>query len=280
MVKAQDKNLASVGVKSDIKIEIATRPALRIWNGRLKTDQKHGILGLPGFCKILKGIEQAIKEDDPYADYHYHSVEQSIMALEFDLDSQLQDMEKYINDNVPPAMKLSEVGSKQPEVVPIRFASRLGFKLVYQLLKLDQIVLKVLLANHIGILSNSEKFEIIGKTEKRFRGVINTVFNYTHTGVTRDDMAANNQKGQKAKSVMGELERGYLEGTVRSENAPSLPMSRLKTLGKAMVNVKVKKKPDKAEPAIDEKVLNKALDLVLNDEQSTQESPRKKKARA
>jgi len=274
MSKSQNKQMASVQPKSDIEIEIATRPALRLWNGRVKTDKKHGILGIPGFCKILKGIEQAIKDDDPYADYHYHATEQAITALKFDLDSQLKDMDEYIKDNVPPTMRLPDVGNKEPEIVPIRFASRLGFKLVYQLLTLDQVVLKVLLANHIGILNNSDKFDIIGKTEKRFRGVINTVFNYTHTGVTRDDMAANNQRAQKAKSIMGEIEKGYLEGTERSDNAPSLPPVRLKTLGKVLDISKVGKKEKES---IDEEVLGEALEEVLETMPSSKSAPRKKR---
>ncbi len=144
-------------------------------------------------------------------------------------------------------MRLPDIGSKNPVVVPIRFASRLGFQLVYQLLKVDQIVLKVLLANHIGLLPNKEKFETLARVEKRVRGVLHKVFSYRHTGVTRDDLAANNQKAQKAKELMGDLKVGYLEGTTRSDNAPPLPMKRLQTMGKALDKNKADKKLKLAE---------------------------------
>ena len=71
----------------------------------------------------------------------------------------------------------------------------------------------------------------MARVEKRVRGVLHLVYKYRHTGVSRDDMAANNQRAQKAKELMGELEQGYLEGTTRSSNAPSLPQTRLNTLG-------------------------------------------------
>ncbi|WP_444928301.1 PFL_4669 family integrating conjugative element protein (plasmid) [Microbulbifer sp. TRSA002] len=242
MADSATKKMAAIGAKQDIEIEMATRPALRLWEGREKTQKRHGILGLPGFCKIVRGIEQSIKEDDPYADYHYHRLEQAIEDLTFDLDSELKDVKTFIKENIPPAMRLPDIGSKNPVVVPIRFASRLGFQLVYQLLKVDQIVLKVLLANHIGLLPNKEKFETLARVEKRVRGVIHMVFSYRHTGVTRDDMATNNQKAQKAKELMGDLEVGYLEGTTRSDNAPPLPMKRLQTMGKALDNDKGDKK--------------------------------------
>ncbi|QFT57168.1 PFL_4669 family integrating conjugative element protein [Microbulbifer sp. THAF38] len=266
MADSDTKKMAAIGAKQDIEIELATRPALRLWQGREKTQKRHGILGLPGFCKIVRGVEQSIKEDDPYADYHYHRLEQAIEDLTFDLDSELKDVKTFIEENIPPAMRLPDIGSKNPVVVPIRFASRLGFQLVYQLLKVDQIVLKVLLANHIGLLPNKEKFETLARVEKRVRGVIHMVFSYRHTGVTRDDMAANNQKAQKAKELMGDLEVGYLEGTTRSDNAPPLPMKRLQTMGKALDNDKADKKVKlgrKQEVADSEDALAAELDRVL-----------------
>lgn len=223
--------MASIAPTQDIEIELATRPALRLWQGREKTENRHGILGLPGFCSRVRSIEQAIRDDDPYADYHFAQIEEGIEHLSEDLDEELKDIKAFIDENIPPAMRLPDVASKNPAVVPVRFASRLGFQLVYQLLKVDQIVLSVLLANHIGLLPNKEKFQTLARVEKRVRGVLHLVYRYRHTGVTRDDMAANNQRAQKAKELMGDLEIGYLEGSTRSDNAPTLPVKRLQTLG-------------------------------------------------
>lgn len=223
--------MASIAPTQDIEIELATRPALRLWQGREKTEKKHGILGLPGFCSRVRSLEQAIREDDPYADYHFAQIEEGIEHLSEDLDAELTDIEDFIKENVPSAMRLPNVASKNPVVVPVRFASRLGFQLVYQLLKVDQIVLKILLASHIGLIETKTKFQTLARVEKRVRGVLHLVYKYRHTGVSRDDMAANNQRAQKAKELMGELEQGYLEGTTRSANAPSLPQTRLNTLG-------------------------------------------------
>lgn len=280
MADSNSQKMAAIGAKQDIEIELATRPALRLWQGREKTQKHHGILGLPGFCKIVRGIEQAVREDDPYADYHYHRIEQAINDLTFDLDSELKDIQSFIDENIPPAMRLPDIGSKNPVVVPIRFASRLGFQLVYQLLKVDQIVLKVLLANHIGLLPNKEKFETLARVEKRVRSVLHMVFSYRHTGVTRDDMAANNQKAQKAKELMGDLEVGYLEGTTRSDNAPPLPMKRLQTMGKALekgIAENKSKAAAKEANSSSEDELGAELDRVLKqaDEEMTRSAKKK-----
>jgi len=255
------QRMASIETKQDIEIELATRPAVRLFQGREKTAKRHGILGLPGFSKIIRGIEQAVRDDDPYADYHFHQIEQAIEDLRFDLDSELKDIQAFIDENIPAAMRLPEIGSKNPVVVPVRFASRLGFQLVYQLLKVDQIVLKVLLANHIGLLPNKEKFETLARVEKRVRGVFHLVFAYRHTGVTRDDIAAKNKKAQKAIEFMGDLEHGYLNGTNRSDNAPPLPPKRLKTLiGDLDRDKPLKSKTEKSEVANLEAEIDKVID--------------------
>ncbi len=214
-------------------------------------------------------MEQAIREDDPYADYHFAQIEEGIEHLSEDLDEELKDIKAFISENVPPAMRLPDVASKNPAVVPVRFASRLGFQFVYQLLKVDQIVLSVLLANHIGLLPNKEKFQTLARVEKRVRGVLHLVYRYRHTGVTRDDMAANNQRAQKAKEVMGELEVGYLEGSTRSDNAPTLPAKRLQTLGGALRDPS-KKKEKNQDPSMVE--LESELDRVLAEQEAETET--------
>jgi integrating conjugative element protein (TIGR03761 family) len=269
MTTIAPKKMAPIVATEDIVIELATRPALRLWMGRDKTDTKHGILGLPGFCSRVRSIEQAIREDDPYADYHFAKIEEGIIHLSEDLDEELKDIKAFIAENVPTAMRLPDVASKNPVVVPVRFASRLGFKLVYQLLKVDQVVLSVLLASHIGLLPNTEKFQALSRVEKRLRSVLHLVYNYRHCGVTRDDMAANNQRAQKAKEVMGELEAGYLEGTVRSDNAPGLPSKRMQTLGSELSkSASVKSQDIESE----NKDLASELDRVLAEQEAELDS--------
>lgn len=284
MTDNKTTRMAAIEAKQDIEIELATRPALRLWQGRERTEKRHGILGIPGFCKIMRGIEQAVRDDDPYADYHFHRIEQGIEDLTFDLDSELKDVEDFIAENVPSAMRLPDIGSKNPVVVPIRFASRLGFQLVYQLLKVDQIILKVLLASHIGLLPNKDKFETLARVEKRVRGVLHMVFVYRHTGVNRDDMAANNQKAQKAKELMGDLEEGYLDGSTRSDNAPPLPSRRLQTIGKTFVQAEQHSgnKPGRGDKqsGVNE-TLSAELDRVLEEaDKEMSRSSRKKTATA
>lgn len=260
-----DKKMAAIGTQGTIEIELSTRPALRLWQGREKTEKRHGIIGLPGFSKILKGIEASIRNDDPYADYHYLLIESAIEDLKEQLQMEYKDITNYLDENVPSAMRLPDVGSEKPTVVPVRFVSKLGFQLVYQVLKVDQIVLKVLSANHIGLLPNSIKFETLARLEKKVRSVMHLIFAYQNTGVTRDDMAANNKKAQTAIDRMGQLEKGFLEGTTRSDSAPSLPVNRLRTLGSNFDTGKKVKEKELSSSEDDTQSLDEQLDELLSE---------------
>ena len=100
------------------------------------------------------------------------TIEQAIDDLGYDLDNELSDIQTFLDENVPTAMRLPDVSSKNPVLVPVRFASPTRIQLVYQLLKVDQIILKILMASHIGLLSNKDKFTALARIEKRVRRVL------------------------------------------------------------------------------------------------------------
>ena len=231
-----NQDIAPVTADDDITIELSTKPAYRLFTGRQRTDKRRGILGVPGFSGILKGIETDIRNDDPYADFFFHKIERSIDELEFYLKEELADIEELQKLKVPNGMKVPEVSSKSPAVMPLRFSSKLGFRLCFQLLTIDEIMKKILMLSHIGIMSSKEKFSHFSNLERKFRSVMSQVYQYKHTGVNRDDMMTKNQRAMKAIKEMGELEEGYLKGELRSDEAPPLPPRRLKTLNSRVEN--------------------------------------------
>lgn len=229
MPKSESK-LGPIRSENDITVDISTRPALRVWEGRDATKDRRSILGVPGFASITKQMEDQIRRDDPYADYHYYLIEESLAKLKAELDQELHAITSFMNEAIPDAMHVPNTKSAEPRKLPIRFGSRPGFALLYELLKMDSIVLKVLVANHIGLLSSEEKFETLKRLVTRMRATMYLVYNYRITGVTRDDMAAKNQVAKRAIDAMGELKEEFLAGTTRAKTAPQLPSKRLATL--------------------------------------------------
>jgi len=67
-MKNNTQRMASIETKQDIEIELATRPAVRLFQRREKTPKHNGIQSQPGVSKTIRGSEQAVRKDDPYAD--------------------------------------------------------------------------------------------------------------------------------------------------------------------------------------------------------------------
>lgn len=249
MADNKEQKLAPLTTVDDITIELSSRPAVRLWNGRKKTDKNYSVLGLPGFCKLMRGIEDSVRKDDPYADYYYHQIEIAIQNIAMEIQSERKAIEALLKETIPESMRLPEVKSRNPVVYPVRFASRIGFQMLYQILAADSVMLKHLQAHHVAVITTYDKNGMSGRLEQKIRGVMNMVFKYKHTGVTRDDMASNNKVCQKAKTQMGIIPDEYLTGEMRSDNAPFLPARRL-----AVIKGNIKIETEEQKPELGEQV--------------------------
>lgn len=230
-------NANKLSTSEGATVKLKTHQAMNLFQGRQKTAQKNGILGLPGFVTYVGQFSEAIKKDDPYADHIFYQIDQELESLKFDLELELKGIETLIAESIPEEMTLPETAVTNQQVLPIRFVSKLGFLALYQLIAADRIFTKILLANHLGILTSNDKFAAMHRIARRFRRMYHLVYKYQNTGVTRDDMAANNQKAQAAIKAMGKLEPEYLSGEKRSEHAPRLPERRLATIKTDVLNL-------------------------------------------
>lgn len=222
MSKVLENRVAPIVAQGQIELELHTKSALRLWFGRAKTKEKHGIMGLPGFSAKMRILENNIRKDDPYAYYHFDMMSKEILSLSKDYDDMDNDIEAILA-TIPRALKVPSVASNNPTNFDINFASRLGFRTMYQLIKADNIAMKIIKAAHIDLLSVSERIKMLNLIETRMRALFNTSYQYVNCDVTRDDMAANNQRARNAIAKMGELPEGYLTGEIVIENAPRLP---------------------------------------------------------
>lgn len=222
MSQLLEKRVAPIVSQGQIELELHTKSALRLWFGRAKTKEKYGIMGLPGFSAKMRILENNIRKDDPYAYYHFDMMSKEIIALSKDYDEMDNDIEAILA-TIPSALKVPSVASINPTNFDINFASRLGFRAMYQLIKADNIAMKIIKAAHIDLLSVSERIKMLNLIEARMRATFNKCYKYVNCDVTRDDIAANNQRARNAIAKMGEIPEGYLTGEIVIENAPRLP---------------------------------------------------------
>jgi len=212
------------------QITLQTRSAAYIWEGREKTEDNRGyIMAFEYYMKKLRNIQNAAKEDDPWADKAFFLSEIAI----FDAEAAARDLQESIEkekSTIHSRLKIPNASVSQTVTLDIRQHSVLGWKALEVLLVADDIVKLALEAHHVARITQKQKIMLIREAEGLVRAMMKPVDAYKYTGVTRDDVAANNQVAQKAKQQMGRIESEYLNATKRSKYAPPLPERRRKVM--------------------------------------------------
>lgn len=211
-------------LRSDVKLTLHTHHAARIWMGRPKSDLKPGIIGLSGFCSVVNRMSRGAQQDDPYSDWwmilledKIHESKQGLKDIEARLDTAMA--------TLPPAISISENLSIQPISMPLYISNPIGFQAVYLLTGYDEIVRRILLAQHVGLVGRRDMEAWIDEGAAVLRRLFGLAQLYKYSGAERDDFAANNAKAEAARKLYeryGDLPQDILQGLRRSTFAPPI----------------------------------------------------------
>eukprot|EP01133_Synstelium_polycarpum_P019733 gene19733-23638_t len=224
-------------LRSDVKLTLHTHHAARIWMGRPKNDLKAGIIGLSGFCTVVNRMSRGAQQDDPYSDWWMILLEEKINDSKEALKT-IEDRLDTAMASLPPAISISENLSIQPVSLPLYISNPLGFQAVYLLTNYDEIVRRILLAQHVGLVGRHDMETWIDEGAAVLRRLFGLAQIYKYSGAARDDFAANNAKAEAARKMYeryGELPQDILEGTRRSNFAPPI-IRGLKSMGQIPSN--------------------------------------------
>lgn len=202
-------------------IELHTNTGYMLWVGRDEPNKPY-IIPTPTFLKRLFNVERAVVQDDPWADKTYYEVEQAIEEAQAIFDLKKREIQEIL-DSGHDRVKFSDTIINETIELEITNYSRLGWRAVDILLTGDDLAKMVLTAYHRGRISNQEKVLLLKAIQQIYRSTLFKVQQWKYQGVTRDDVAANNQVAQKAKETLGEIEEEFLLAKVRSTFAPDLP---------------------------------------------------------
>ena len=211
-------------LRSDVKLTLHTHHAARIWMGRPKSDLKPGIIGLSGFCSVVNRMSRGAQQDDPYSDWWMILLEDKITESK----QGLKDIEARLDTamaTLPPAISISENLSIQPVSLPLYISNPIGFQAVYLLTGYDEIVRRILLAQHVGLVGRRDMEAWIDEGAAVLRSLFGLAQLYKYSGAERDDFAANNAKAEAARKLYeryGELPQDILQGLRRSTFAPPI----------------------------------------------------------
>ncbi|KIZ52725.1 MAG: integrating conjugative element protein [Pseudomonas sp. PGPPP4] len=215
-------NLGSL--RSSVNLTLHTHHASRLWFGRQRSDNKPGMIGLSGFSNIINRISAGAAKDDPYSDLFLIIIEDKIEEAE----QQLTAIDERLDQVMAMLPKQLDVGTNlsiQPLKLPLYLNSPLAFKGVYLLTRYDELVRRILLAAHIGLIDNGSKEAWLDEGAAVLRRLYGVGQRYKgYSGASRDDIAANNARAINAQQMYSFLEmpKDVLEGTRRSKFAPAI----------------------------------------------------------
>ncbi|PUA41371.1 TIGR03761 family integrating conjugative element protein [Pseudomonas protegens] len=219
-----NRELAIGSLRSDVQLTLHTHHAARLWMGRARNDTKPGILGLSGFCAIINRLHRGCSLDDPYSDLWMILIEEKVIESRQALAS-IEERLDAVMAVLPPAISISNNLSIQPAKLPLFISNPLGFQAVYLLTSYDEIVRRILLAQHVGLIGRRDMELWIDEGATLLRRLFGLAQLYRYSGACRDDFAANNAKAEAARQMYqrhGELPQDILEGTRRSTYAPPI----------------------------------------------------------
>ncbi|MEC8917628.1 MAG: TIGR03761 family integrating conjugative element protein [Pseudomonadota bacterium] len=210
-------------LRSKIEMTLHTYPAVLAWHGRGVESGKPQVVGLKQFLSLAGRVHQAAGRDDPYADNWLIMLEEKVDETRQSLQ-QLETRVSQVLKQIPEGLDVSRNVSQQPFLTPVFTGGQMGWQAVMLLMQYDSIVRDVLLANHIGLLGNKQRGAMIrDQGGHALRSLCYAPVKFPgFSGATRDDFAANNAKARNALEKYGELPQDILEGTRRSEFAPTI----------------------------------------------------------
>jgi integrating conjugative element protein (TIGR03761 family) len=212
-------NLGSL--RSSITLTLHTHHAARIWHGRSAREGVHSIMGMAGYISVTNLMKQTAAQDDPYADWAIVQLEEKLLRAKTGMLELAQQLDR-IKQDLPPQVDMSDNLNIHPVTLPLFIGSQLGFLAVYLLTDYDTLVRRTLLAHHTALIGRGDMEAWIDDGAHLLRSLFGHAQRYRNTGVTRDDMAANNARALAAIDKWGLPPMDILEGHRRSQFAPPI----------------------------------------------------------
>jgi len=207
------------------EIVLHTRAAHRLFYGRRRDDEKNikPIIGLVRFSTNINGIFECAANNDPYADAVLLQIEDQFSAANTLVTENVLAVEQLLGSME--GLSISGNESVNPVTLPVEFKTPYGFMGARLLGQYDKLVRLGLVAKHVGMLYSDDWNNLIGKMGSKIREVFWLSTRYRYTGVTRDDVTANNEVARRAATKYGELPQNVMEGTHRAKHAPIIRTS-------------------------------------------------------
>jgi len=121
---------------------------------------------------------------------------------------------------LPKGATLSEALVSEPLDIQVYSNTPLGYRCVFLLLGFDQFAKQVLQASHYGLISRTQRYDMLSAGSRLIREIYGSVMRYRSLPISRQDIIENNDTWRQAIEELGEPERDVLLGNRRSVFSP------------------------------------------------------------
>ena len=214
---AVEQSESSIGaLQGEVWLTVQTYQAQSLIRGRRSSEGKPAIVGLIGFADRLKSLWQAVRFDDPYADWWLVKVEEAIAASRSQLQQVQEQLEAF--PALHGGLEFAIAKSSKPQRVSLQFANPYAFRAAQMLAEFDQMLCAVMTFRHLGVDLPTSLDEQVNASGRWVRRVFAVPQSYQSLGVCRDDLRQHTARAERAREQMGELPIEILSG----ERLPSL----------------------------------------------------------
>jgi len=231
------------GLRSETRMTIQTRQAQKMVLGRKRAKGVQPIVGLLEYGRRMKLLWLSAQADDPYADWYLLRIEESIDEARKIITEKKQWLDEVLNSMS--GFEVDIAHSIQPIQVPILFQNPYGYMGAYLISDYDGLCCSVFTASHIGLIDRNTANNLVSVTGKAVRRTFDLPGRWKFTGVTRDDISANNPAAISAISTHGECPVPILKKTKRAKISPEIRIKQKDRQG--TLKVKKDKKAGKDE---------------------------------
>lgn len=185
-------------IKVAASLTLQTKIGQSLFNGTWRA----GKLGIRQFAKMTLVLWEAVKQDDPYAEWYLlkvyraiHEAREAIKQIDATLHEQLHDRH---------GVKVEDVFTHSANTYPLNFATPFAYMASFLVADIDRAICQVLLMQKFGIPILDDAISL-----KKLVAFAQDTFaipkKWHAIGVTRGDVLISNEKATRAASLMGQL---------------------------------------------------------------------------
>lgn len=207
-------------LRSQACLNIQTRHAQKLVDGRSKSENVPGIVGMLTFGRRMRELWLAAQADDPFADWFLIRIEAAIDTAKDYIDEKTALLTRTLDAMA--GVRIDLASSAQPVQVPLQFSNPYGYMGAYLVAGYDELARLALTARHFGLLDRDRTAEILNGAGRAIRRTFQLSMEWRNTGVTRAALRAGNEPAQAARQRMGEPPPEVVEALQRARYAPEI----------------------------------------------------------